>query len=74
MAFYNGSFKKIVIYLRLLKQLESMVRWFFFFDQSLLIIFQTCVETTHVLQSNKTWERNMHICPKLKPFYFFSTL
>jgi hypothetical protein len=70
MAFYSGSFKKTVIYLRLLKQLELVVHWFLFFDQILLIIFQTCVEITHVLQSKKTWEHNMHVCLKLKPLYF----
>jgi hypothetical protein len=55
MAFYSGSYKKIVIYLRLIKQLELGIHWFLFFDQNVLIIFQTCVETTHVLQSKKTW-------------------
>ncbi len=40
MAFYNGSFKKIIIYLRLLNQLESVVHWFLFFDHSLLILLQ----------------------------------
>jgi hypothetical protein len=45
MAFYDGSFKKIVIYLRLLKQLESMVHWFLFWPEC-INYFQTCVGTT----------------------------
>jgi len=39
MAFYNGYYKKIVIYLKTLKQSELVVHWFLFFDQNLLVLF-----------------------------------